>query len=187
MRSGGSNDKGGIFERIICRKLSLLVSDNQRDDIYWRSAMSGGRARIQLNKGTVNETQAGDVSAIDELGYWLIRDYIIELKHYASLEISSGLLCNTGTLYRFWIKLLKDSKLFDKKPLLIARENYKPIILLSSIGKAPCTLKPILTAHQWKAEIRLFDNIERLSNDSDRIIRPTSNIKPTRRISLGNL
>ena len=37
MRSGGGKQKGSAFEREICKKLSLWFTENERDDIFFRS------------------------------------------------------------------------------------------------------------------------------------------------------
>ena len=36
--------KGSEFEREMCKCLSLWWTDSKRDDVFWRSAQSGGRA-----------------------------------------------------------------------------------------------------------------------------------------------
>jgi len=46
MRKGGGKAKGASFERDICRRLSLWVSAGKQEDVFWRSAMSGGRSTV---------------------------------------------------------------------------------------------------------------------------------------------
>ena len=162
MRTGGGKNKGSSFERLICRQLSLLVSGGARTDCFWRSAMSGGRATIQLDQNILNQAQAGDISAISREGLWLIDNYQIECKHYADLEFTSGFLSNTGVLYGFWKSLIKDSVARGKYPMLIAKQNNRPIVLLTSPSKSPTIIKPIITLHNWRAEVRLFSEIEKL-------------------------
>jgi len=162
MNGRGSKNKGSSFERMICRQLSLLVSGGARTDCFWRSAMSGGRATLQLDQGILNQAQAGDISAIAREGLWLIDNYQIECKHYADLEFTSGFLSNTGNLYGFWKSLMKDSVARGKHPLLIAKQNNRPIVLLTSPRKSPTIINPIVTLHNWPAEVRLFSEIEKL-------------------------
>src|SRR5215216_6431446 len=38
--------KGPQWEREVCRALSLWVTNGERVDVFWRSAMSGGRATV---------------------------------------------------------------------------------------------------------------------------------------------
>lgn len=163
MDSRGSKNKGSQFERAISRKLSLLVSGGQRTDCFWRSAASGGRATLQLDQGILNQAQAGDISAISREGLWLIDNYQIECKHYADLEFTSGFLSNTGALHGFWKTLIKDSLPRGKNPLLIAKQNNRPIVMLTLPSRSPAIIKPVLTLHNWPAEVRLFSEIEKLS------------------------
>jgi hypothetical protein len=162
MDSRGSKNKGSSFERTISRKLSLLVSGGERTDCFWRSALSGGRATLQLDQGILNQAQAGDISAISREGLWLIDNYQIECKHYADLEFTSGFLSNTGVLHGFWKSLVKDSLARNKYPLLIAKQNNRPIVMMTLPHNSPAVIKPIITLHNWPAEVRLFSEIEKL-------------------------
>jgi hypothetical protein len=162
MRTGGSKQKGSSFERTICRQLSLLISKGERTDLFWRSATSGGRATIELNKGIINQNQAGDISSIDILSHWLVRDYLIECKHYADLGFTSGFLSNTGNLYNFWKSLVNDALRRNKSPLLIAKQNNRPVVILTLPNRSPSEIRPIITLHDWPTQIRLFSQIEEL-------------------------
>ena len=72
--------KGSGFERDICRQLSLWWSDGKDDDIFWRTASSGGRATQRNKKGKKTFGQAGDVQATNPIGQPLIDVCAIELK-----------------------------------------------------------------------------------------------------------
>ncbi len=72
--------KGSGFERDICRLLSLWWSDNERDDLFWRSSNSGGRATVRSRKGKSTFGQYGDVAATDPIGLDLLEVFTIELK-----------------------------------------------------------------------------------------------------------
>jgi hypothetical protein len=185
MRAGGGKEKGGSFERVVCRKLSMLVSEGERTDLYWRSAMSGGRARLQLNKEIINQTQAGDISAIGELGFWLINTYTIEVKHYKDLQLASGFLNNTGFLFNFWDKLKDDCRLTGKLPLMVAKQNHRPTLMLTLPGRAPTTMSPLVTLHEWWAELRIFDQLERIDNVSHSDSGHALERQPPRRVTLG--
>lgn len=156
-------NKGSEFERVVCKKLSLLISKGQRTDLLWRSAMSGGRATIQFNKGESNKTQTGDISAIAAEGAFLVEKYLFELKFYKDLNIAQSVIRNYGNLHSFWIRLRRDANNFDKAPCLIAKQNHFPIIVITEIGK-PLSLNqrmvpPIITIHKWKAEVSFFDDV----------------------------
>lgn len=72
--------KGSAFERHLCTTLSLWWTDNQRDDIYWRSSCSGGRATIRSRNNKTTQGQYGDITAIDPIGQPLLDLCIVEAK-----------------------------------------------------------------------------------------------------------
>lgn len=133
MRTGGGKQKGASFERAVCKHLSLWISKGKRDDIYWRSAMSGGRAT--LAKGT-RGTQAGDISSIDSMGELLTNAFLIECKHYASLDLLPFVLnLRRGKLYKFWKHAFNDASAHGKYPMLIAKQNLmKPLVVTNSFA-----------------------------------------------------
>jgi hypothetical protein len=131
-KAGYGKQKGSEFERQICKSLSLWVSKGKRDDLYWRSAMSGGRATVQGKRGKVNTSQVGDISCIDPEGQELVNKYVIECKNYKDLHIES-LIYGTpknGSILEFWNVLCILAKGVNKLPMLIAKQNQKPAIVL---------------------------------------------------------
>lgn len=72
--------KGSQFERDIAKKLSKWWSRNLRDDIFWRTQNSGGRATTRLRSNKRTEGQHGDLSATDPSGQALLDVFSIELK-----------------------------------------------------------------------------------------------------------
>ena len=81
MRPGGGGAKGAAFERDICRRLSMWWSgDKDRDDIFWRSSQSGGRATERAKKGKRTFGSYGDIAAVDPLGLPLLKFFTFELK-----------------------------------------------------------------------------------------------------------
>jgi hypothetical protein len=79
VRASGS-DKGSKYERDMCKKLSLWWTEGERDDVFWRSQASGGRATIRGRKGAATAGQYGDVAAVDPVGKPLIDAFTIEIK-----------------------------------------------------------------------------------------------------------
>lgn len=77
----GGKAKGNSFERKICTELSLWWTDNDRDDIFWRSASSGGRAtsRFRRSKKSTAASQ-GDITAIDPSGIPFLKVVTVEIK-----------------------------------------------------------------------------------------------------------
>ncbi len=72
--------KGTPFEREMCRLLSEWWTGGKRDDIYWRTDGSGGRATNRAKKGKQTANSVGDVGALDPYGQPLLDLAVIELK-----------------------------------------------------------------------------------------------------------
>lgn len=72
--------KGSDFERELCTKLSLWWSGGEREDIFWRSSNSGGRATIRTRKKKTTSNHYGDICTIDPIGQPLLDLAVIEAK-----------------------------------------------------------------------------------------------------------
>jgi hypothetical protein len=162
MRPGGGKEKGARNERRLSRELSLLISNGERDDLLWRSAMSGGRATVGKRSGKQRHAQAGDLSSIDRKSHWLVRDWYIEAKHYHELQILRGMLFNSGRLYRFWRHTVKEAAHYGKKPMLLAKQDRQPELLIINKGErlSLITRTPIISLPSWPADIYLFAGLE---------------------------
>lgn len=125
-----SKQKGGEFERQVCKTLSLWVSDGKRKDLFWRSAMSGGRATI-AGKGELSR-QCGDICAISPEGHKLTDPYYIECKFLKDLQMRWFMIGVGGrdSLLTFWRQTCEQAKQYKKKPMLIARQNNFPTLVL---------------------------------------------------------
>lgn len=132
MRPGGSSAKGAAFERQVCRELSGWLSGGVRDDIFWRTAMSGGRATIGLRQGRLREAQAGDVQALDKLGLAFMALFSIECKHVKTLQLGQMLAKKSGKVVNFWGKHRHECKQYKREPFMVARENRYPTLLFTS-------------------------------------------------------
>jgi len=75
-----SKAKGGAFERNVAKRLSLWYTHNERDDVFFRSASSGGRATQRFKKGQQTANSAGDLSYIDSVGEPFLKCVAVELK-----------------------------------------------------------------------------------------------------------
>lgn len=162
MRSGvGSKQKGSSFEREVCKSLSLWMTTGERKDIYWRAAMSGGRATVALRKGDKLGAQAGDISAVDPLGERLLRHVVVECKAYRDLEVASFLLAETGVLSRFWADLRRTSRRFGRHPMLVCRQNGRAaFVVLDDVLLARFDLGPdhvSASVHRKGAHLVLLD------------------------------
>ena len=57
-----SKDKGGNFERDICKALSLWYTYGEDDNIFWRTSGSGNRATVRTKKGQKTKYDYGDIT-----------------------------------------------------------------------------------------------------------------------------
>lgn len=72
--------KGGNYEREFSRSLSMWWSGGERDDLFWRSSQSGGRATVRARKGLKTAGHCGDIAATDEVGAPLTKLITFEAK-----------------------------------------------------------------------------------------------------------
>ena len=128
-----SKAKGSGFERLVCRKLSLWVSQGKNEDLFWRSSLSGGRATVAQRKGR-NVRQAGDICAVSPEGHVLTDVYFVECKNYRNLGIGHFLVADRGPLVKFWKIACKEAKKYNRKPMLIAKQSGLPVLVVVNIG-----------------------------------------------------
>lgn len=128
MKPGGGKQKGSNFEREICKKLSLWVSEGKRDDLYWRSAMSGGRATVRSKVGKTTINQLGDITAVDPLGFPLTDKFVLECKSYKSLSWES-FVYGKGFIWETWEIVKKISYANSRRPFLILKQNKKDVVV----------------------------------------------------------
>ena len=138
-KNRNNSGKGSAFERRICNSLSLWVSDFSRKDIFWRSAMSGGRTTVHKKKGVILRAQAGDINAVHEMGFFLTNLFMMECKHYKDLGWLAALYGKNKVVVEFWLKLQSESNEFEKSPMLIAKQNNKAdLVCFDRIGASIC-------------------------------------------------
>jgi len=128
MRPGGGKAKGAAYERYVCKRLSLWVSDGARDDLFWRSSMSGGRATIGLRAGKARGAQAGDVSAVgrDPRAGAFIDTFYVECKHLRSVEIRDFVTGTKGGIVSIVTLAIEQAAEYRRKAMVIARQNRFP-------------------------------------------------------------
>jgi len=160
MKRGGGKQKGSAFERVVCKQLSLWVSHQQREDCFWRTAMSGGRATLH---GATKVRQAGDITAVAPEGNELVHRYVIECKFYRDLQLVAFLLFNKGKLAGFWKVVCAEANRHGKRPMLIAQQNRLPTLVLMDyedshgVGRTIAWRSRSTTA--WCCRIGLFSEL----------------------------
>lgn len=122
-------EKGNRFERIISQKLSLWISSGDDKNLLWRSTSSGARATISNDL----DNQCGDIASDSRIGYDLTDRFLIECKHYKSIQIEQ-LLWRTNKsgdhVYTWWLRYNKEAKKYNKDLMLICRQNSKRDVML---------------------------------------------------------
>jgi hypothetical protein len=140
--------KGGSFEREIAIKLSLWISEGERDDLICRTDSSGGRATVRTRKSkTTNKHFFGDLRSADETASPLFDIWSIECKSGYSRK---GKLWSDNKTRRvtgwdvldlidskqkepmflqFQSQCEKDAKLSGREPILIFRRNLKDVCI----------------------------------------------------------
>lgn len=131
MRKGGGKAKGSEYERQVCKQLSLWVSHGKREDLFWRSAMSGGRATVGKRSGKDLSRHAGDISATHVDGHALTDHWYVECKRYAELRMELALLEGAGPLAGFWKEACEQATVHEKLPMLIVRQDRAiPLVII---------------------------------------------------------
>lgn len=136
MKPGGGKRKGASFERAVCKQLSMWVSHGKQDDLFWRSAMSGGRSTVMLKRGKVAANQAGDISAISDKGYTFTDRFFVECKNVRDLQLHRFLM-GKGLLADYWVIASKQARKYGKQPLLICKQSLSPTYMLTRIDCLP--------------------------------------------------
>lgn len=124
----GSKQKGSLFERQVCKRLSLWVSGGRDPDMFWRSASSGGRATRR--GGSSLGHAAGDIASVKPGGFIFTTQFYVECKHYHNLQLGHFLTSGNGKLEVFWTVARRESSRYNRRPLLIAKQDLAPAIVV---------------------------------------------------------
>lgn len=125
-----SKVKGASYERWVCKKLSLWISEGKHEDLLWRSSLSGGRATVSLKRGG-GVRQAGDVCAVAPGGHDFCNLFYIECKHVRKLDIEAFCINGNGILAKFWRTARREAKKHGKQPVIICRQNRTPDLAIT--------------------------------------------------------
>ena len=147
--------KGGQYEREICVKLSKWITNGEKIDCLWRSAMSGGRATVQ--KGKVR--QAGDITAVAPEGHILTDQFYLECKSYKELSIEC-FVKEKGPLISFWEVAVKEASKYNKIPGLIFKQNNWPAMFCTSCeGVYLLKIQPPISYHKADMHLMQFEQL----------------------------
>ena len=135
-----SPKKGGAFERLICKQLSLWWTYGKRDDVFWRTAGSGARATARSKRGRGTKNQYGDVQATDPIGQSLIDLCTIEIKkgygRNSYFDLIDKLPNETKQPYKKFIQqaIEQYEQAETEWWLLITKRDYKETLIAMPIG-----------------------------------------------------
>ena len=128
-----SKNKGSSFERLISKKISLWYSNGEKDDLFYRTSNSGGRFTVRINKGKETSGQHGDVCSYSSESELFSKNILIECKHYKDADLWSLFTESKGdNIFNWWKEAVKESVDSKTEPMLVVRQNNRPILLLTS-------------------------------------------------------
>lgn len=99
------SQRGGSYERKLCKKLSLWITGGQRSDVLWRTAMSGGQRKASRGKTRDQAADKGDVTAVQPEGTLLTELFCIEAKWRKNIGLETCLFtpaAKSAVLVQCW-------------------------------------------------------------------------------------
>ena len=132
--------KGGENERAKCREWSLWFSNDEKDDLFWRSPGSGGRSKVRSKSSKTTDNAYGDLSSTSPIGEPLLRVVTIEVKkgYNRNLDLLSLIDSKSDKqeLQKFWRQVSTDAQNAQKaewgsEPVLVVhRDRHLPIVFM---------------------------------------------------------
>lgn len=124
-------EKGGNYERDLCKRFGLWWTQDltkPRNDIFWRTSQSGGRATQRAKKGAKTAYQYGDMTFIDPLGKPLVDFFMFEFKKGYNDTNALDIIDSKQKeplLIKFWNKAESDRKAAGRPwSILILKRDY---------------------------------------------------------------
>ncbi len=123
--------KGGNFEREISKALSKWWTDGERDDVFWRTAGSGGMATNRQKRSKNAFGQYGDIQATDPIGQPLMDCLTIECKagysNWNILEVLDKAERHRPKKFEEFVEQAKSDSIAADVPywILITKRNAK--------------------------------------------------------------
>lgn len=166
--------KGNSYERQVCVELSKWWSSGKADDVFWRTANSGGRATARSKKGKQTGGHGGDIGATDGRGAKLLKVFAIEVKRGYNKFTFADLFDKPKTAaeqtWEIWLRQAVAS---------MHSSNAKHWMILQRRDRK----EPICFIPELAYEI-LLDYGAFYHKDKDRVIEPTPFIRM--RVKVGN-
>lgn len=140
-RAVNGSQKGGAFERLVSKQLSLWVSNGTSADLFWRSASSGARSTTRFKKtGKAIEAHASDIAPIDDAAKPFSNLFVVECKNYKALLLHQVFYAwPASTLAKWWAQAVRDAGRVSKLPMLVVKENrFEALVVLPHPIAASC-------------------------------------------------
>lgn len=118
--------KGARYERTMCVRLSLWVTNLLRQDVFWRSAMSGGRATRfrKAHKGDL-AAHAGDIVCNRPEGMHFRDIFCADMKFRNDFNIERVAYGHDGHITGDWVKLCEEAKNHKLIPILFCKRTRR--------------------------------------------------------------
>lgn len=128
--------KGAAYEREICTRLSEWWQPG-RDDIFWRSSNSGGRATVRRRRGRATYGHEGDIAAVDPIGAPLLKLCAIEIKRGYTKHTFASILDVTEkskqTMFEQWHQQVWTAMNNSKAHawlLIVRRDRHEAVVFM---------------------------------------------------------
>ena len=133
---GKGKRKGGEFERKVCKDLSLWWTSGARDDVFWRTHNSGGRASVRKIRGKHTAGQFGDICSTDPCSECFTKVLTVETKiGYGRASIADLLEKTDDSAEQIYEKWIKQAVLEQRSAgvfawLLIHKKPFRETVLI---------------------------------------------------------
>lgn len=133
------SSKGAAFERELAKRFSLWWTQDTRDDVFWRSSNSGGRATVRRRAGKKTFGHCGDLAATDPIGQPFLNAVTVELKcGYTKCVFADALDRADHLLQSEWEGFIEQARRAARNAetphwLLITRRNKRRAVLFMSM------------------------------------------------------
>lgn len=130
-----SKGVGNSYEREFSKKLSLWVSNNTNDDLFWRDLSSGARFTSRKKQGK-DTCVKGDIVAVDLIYKEFTDLFFIDTKSYSSINLLFTNFSNlvSNGIFQQWLKVNNDcpSSMIPFMPVKI-RDRKTPEFIIFPI------------------------------------------------------
>jgi len=137
MIPGGGKAKGSEFERWVGQRLSLWISNQQRNDLVTRTVLSGGQWTASGDK---QRGSAGDLTSNHPDAHPFFERFVVECKHWAWIDLVD--FCHQkGELYTALEKVQREAAKCKRLWMLVAKQNRRAdMLFMPAVFDIPLTI-----------------------------------------------